>query len=401
MKKWCKVLATLMLATSLLVPSSAWAAGRNDKINTLKNEGVVTGYPDGSLGLEKPISRAEVSVLLIRMTGNRVNGPGSQVFKDVPASHWASGYVQKASRLKNPQGVPAIAGYPDGSFGPSSSVTNAEMMKMLTVAAKKNLTPADVKSAKWPTSWVNWAGELGIVGPGSDIGGLDPKAPATRGDVFVMIYNAGENVKPRGTQPAPAQPAPASPARPAKPSVSGGFEFNAFNRGSTFDHEKFNREFLALINADRTKRGLVPLKWGDDLNRGATVRVEELLKNGSIDVNGMEHVRLDGRSWDTAFDYIRPQLRTTIFGENLAEIIHMSNQRIGKKSRLYMTDEQVLAETFYKSWWDSPGHRANMMEPKYRYINLQVRVGNYAQLGKPGKNTVYFVGTTHFRGDYK
>lgn len=80
-------------------------------------------------------------------------------------------------------------------------------------------------------------------------------------------------MKPRGAQPAPAQLAPASPARSVKPSVSGGFEFNAFNRGSTFDHEKFNRDFLALINAGRTKRGLVPLKWGDDLNRGATVRV--------------------------------------------------------------------------------------------------------------------------------
>lgn len=70
MKKWCKLLATLMLATSLLVPSPAWAVGRNDKINALKNEGVVTGYPDGSLGLDRPISRAEVSVLLIRMTGD-------------------------------------------------------------------------------------------------------------------------------------------------------------------------------------------------------------------------------------------------------------------------------------------------------------------------------------------
>lgn len=401
MKKWCKMLAALMLATSLLVPSPAWAVGRDDKINALKNEGVVTGYPDGSLGLDRPISRAEVSVLLIRMTRHQPKGRGAQIFKDVPSSHWASGYVQTACRLKNPQGVSSIVGYPDGTFRPANPVTNAEMMKMLTVAAKDGLSPEDVKGATWPTSWIRWADELGIVGAGSDVNASDAKAPATRGDVFVMIYNAGQSVKPRRSKPAPAQPAPAIPARPAKPAVSGGFEFNAFNSGRTFDHEKFNREFLALINADRTKRGLVPLKWGDDLTPGATTRVEELLKNGSIDVNGQDHVRLDGRSWVTAFDYIRPKLRTTICGENLAEIINMSNERIGKKSRLYMTDEQVLAENFYRLWWNSPGHRENMMEPKYRYINLQVRVGNYAQLGKPGKNIVYFVGTTHFRGDYR
>lgn len=265
MKKWCKLLAALMLATSLLVPSPAWAVGRDDKINALKNECVVTGYPDGSLGLDRPISRAEVSVLLIRMTGHQLKGRGAQIFKDVPSSHWASGYVQTACRLKNPQGVSPIVGYPDGTFRPANSVTNAEMMKMLTVAAKEGLSPEDVKGATWPTSWIRWADELGIIGAGSDVGAPDAKAPATRGDVFVMIYNVGQSVKPRGSKPAPAQPVPASPDRPAKPAVSGGFEFNAFNSGRTFDHEKFNREFLALINADRTKRGLVPLKWGDDL----------------------------------------------------------------------------------------------------------------------------------------
>lgn len=398
MKKWCKALAALILATSLFLPSSAWASGRSDKINALKNEGVVTGYPDGSLGLDRPISRAEVSVLLIRMTGNQVKGPGSQIFKDVPSSHWASGYVQLASRLKNPQGVAAIVGYPDNSFRPENAVTNAEMMKILTVAAKDGLSPADVKGAAWPASWIRWAEALGIVGAGSDVGPVDVKAPATRGDIFVMIYNAGQRVKPRTDEkaPQPVQPAPIKPPRP-----SAGPEFESFNRGKTFDHEKFNRAFLALINADRTKQGLSPLTWGDDLTPGATARVEELLQNGSIDVNGREHVRLDGRKWDTAFDYNRSKLRTTIFGENLAEIINMSSARIGKKSRLYMTDEQVLAKQLYRMWWDSPGHRENMMEPRYRYINLQVRVGNYAQLGEPGKNTVYFVATTHFRGEYR
>lgn len=400
MKKWCKRLVAFMLAAIVLLPTTAQAAGgRDQKISTLKNEGLVSGYPDGSLGLDKPISRAEVSVLLTHMTGNRAKGPGKQIFKDVPSSHWASGYVQTANRLKNPQGVRAIVGYPDGSFRPENPVSNAEIIKMMTVAAKKNLTPADVKTATWPSSWIDWAKGLGIIGPGSDVDSLDPQAPANRGDVFVMIYNAGQSVKPRGeNKPSPQAPKPSTPARPAS---SGGFEFAAFNSGKSFNHEKFNQELLALINADRAKRGLVPLQWDDDLSQGATARVEELLKNGSVDVNGQEHVRLDGRSWATAFDYIRPQLSTTIFGENLAEIIHMSNERIGKKSRLYMTDEAVLAKNFYQMWWNSPGHRANMMEPKYRYINLQVRVGNYAQLGKPGKNTVYFVGTTHFRGDYQ
>lgn len=118
-------------------------------------------------------------------------------------------------------------------------------------------------------------------------------------------------------------------------------------------------------------------------------------------MNGKSHVRLDGSSWNTAFNDIQPKLGTTICGENLAEIIHMSGQKIGNKSRLFMSDEKVLAEAFYKLWWDSPGHRANMMQPKYRYINVQVRVGDQAKRGKPDKNVVYFVGTSYFRGDFK
>ena len=53
MKKFCKIFSVILLTTSLLVPSSVMASGRNDKIDALKSSGVVKGYPDGSLGLEK------------------------------------------------------------------------------------------------------------------------------------------------------------------------------------------------------------------------------------------------------------------------------------------------------------------------------------------------------------
>lgn len=408
MKKCSKILAALVLLMSILMPSPVHAAGRDEKIVALKNAGVINGYPDGSLGLDKPISRAEVSVLLIRMTSNAVNGPGAQMFKDVPSSHWASGYVQTACNLTNPEGISTIVGYPDSSFRPGNSVTNAEVMKMLTVVAKKDLTPSEVKNSTWPTSWINWAGELGIVGSGSGVGALNAKAPATRGDVFVMLYNANQGTVPAGGtgeyRPVSEQPkvAPIRKApQPAKLVENNVDEFAAFNSGKSFDQEKFNREFLALINADRTKQGLVPLKWCNDFTNGACIRADELVTNGSINVNGKSHVRLDGSSWDTAFNDIQPKLRTTICGENLAEIVHMSGQKIGNKSRLFMSDEKVLAEAFYKLWWDSPGHRANMMQPKYRYINVQVRVGDHAKRGKSDKNVVYFVGTSYFRGDFK
>lgn len=238
MKKCSKILAALVLLMSILMPSSVRAAGRDEKIAVLKNTGVISGYPDGSLGLNKPISRAEVSVLLIRMTSDTVNGSGAQMFKDVPSSHWASGYVQTACNLRNPEGISTIVGYPDSSFRPGNSVTNAEVMKMLTVVAKKDLTPSEVKNSTWPTSWINWAGELGIVGSGSGVGALNAKAPATRGDVFVMLYNATQGTVPAGGtgeyRPVSEQPkvAPIRKApQPAKPVENNVDEFAAFNSG--------------------------------------------------------------------------------------------------------------------------------------------------------------------------
>lgn len=55
MKKFCKIFSVILLATSLLIPSSVLASERNDKIDALKSSGAVKGYPDGSLGLEKKL----------------------------------------------------------------------------------------------------------------------------------------------------------------------------------------------------------------------------------------------------------------------------------------------------------------------------------------------------------
>ena len=148
--------------------------------------------------------------------------------------------------------------------------------------------------------------------------------------------------------------------------------------------------------------GCDPLEWADDLTKGASIRSEELVANGSIDVNGKFHRRLDGRPWQTSLDYLEPQISTTINGENLVEIINSSsNGNIAPKTRKFLTDEKFMAKTLYDLWWNSPGHRANMMNPNYQYLNVQIRVGNYSKDSSPGQNTVFFVGTTLFRGEYR
>lgn len=47
------------------------------------------------------------------------------------------------------------------------------------------------ENATWPTSWIAWARELGIIGKDSNIKeDLDFSKEGLRGDVFTMFYNA-------------------------------------------------------------------------------------------------------------------------------------------------------------------------------------------------------------------
>lgn len=402
MKGSIKKLALLLLALAALLPANkAFAVTREEKISVLQDKGIVTGYPDGSLGLDLPIKRSEVATLLVKIArAEAYTYRKTEVYADVPLNHWANGYINVASHIRGKGGVRTIVGYPNGTFGPEKYIFNAEMMKIAVVIADGSLSPAQAAQTPWPDGWVARAYEAKIVGKGTGIGPLSPDAPATRGDVFIMLYN--------GMTKAPSAPQPTRPTLPAQPTqptprpvLAKSDLIAAFNRGQSYDEAAFRNEFLRLINEDRRRLGLQPLAWADDLERGGITRCEELAAYGSISVRGRDHVRTDGRKWDTAFSYLEPRLFTTARGENLLEICNTSTVRIGKNSRPLLTDGRQLARTYYKLWWDSPSHRENMMYPRFRYINVQTRASDSSRDAGPGRYAVLFVGSTHFRGEYR
>lgn len=193
------------IAMVLMTVTGAFAApeftsGKNgdEKIETLKNMGFITGYEDGSLKLEQSIKRSEFSKLIVEAlektdAANEINGK-FKPFNDVELKYWANGIisiVKAATGLNNEVNI--IGGYPDGTFKPENNITNAEAIKMLVVLKKADLTKEMAKNAEWPVSWIKWAAELGIIGEGSDVSSmLDMNAYATRGDVFKMFFNTFE-----------------------------------------------------------------------------------------------------------------------------------------------------------------------------------------------------------------
>jgi len=84
---------------------------------------IITGYPDGTFRPEEDISRAEFVTIAVRFTG--ISSSGRRFIHDVPANHWAFGYIAAAMD----KGI--VAAYSDGSFGPENKVTRAEAVTMV------------------------------------------------------------------------------------------------------------------------------------------------------------------------------------------------------------------------------------------------------------------------------
>ncbi|OGB89670.1 hypothetical protein A2625_06030 [candidate division WOR-1 bacterium RIFCSPHIGHO2_01_FULL_53_15] len=104
------------------VPAGHWASKQIEQLTTA---GQLSYYPDGTFRPDRPISRAEIIMLLVR--GKAFPSPIEKraVFSDVPLNFWAADYVQIASEQK------LTLGYPDGTFKPRNSTTRAEGVAFL------------------------------------------------------------------------------------------------------------------------------------------------------------------------------------------------------------------------------------------------------------------------------
>jgi hypothetical protein len=96
----------------------------------LYDEGMTSGYPDGTYRPENQVTRAEMAVFLLKAKQGSsyiAPAPAGGSFSDV-AGHWAEAWIEQ---LKE-EGI--TSGYPDGTFRPENPVTRAEMAVFLVRA---------------------------------------------------------------------------------------------------------------------------------------------------------------------------------------------------------------------------------------------------------------------------
>ena len=98
------------------VPADAWYA---KAVNTLGSLGIITGVGNDQFAPERPITRAEFTVIAMHFT--HLGLEGENPFTDVPADAWYYDYVVRAAQYG------WIGGYSDGTFRPYNTITRAEV----------------------------------------------------------------------------------------------------------------------------------------------------------------------------------------------------------------------------------------------------------------------------------
>lgn len=162
-------------------PDVSSTASYAEAVNALHEYGIIGGDDKGNFNPDSNVTRAEAAALMCRLIGAEEAAKKSSTtsFTDVSTKHWANGYVATAAK----QGI--INGYGNGKFGPSDSVTYAQMIKMLVCAwGYEN----DAKQAGgWPDGYITFAEDAGY-SKGLVI--KDFNNSAKRSDVAMLIYNS-------------------------------------------------------------------------------------------------------------------------------------------------------------------------------------------------------------------
>ncbi len=144
----------------------------------------IFGYPDGTFRPERSISRAEMAAIMTRiMIGNDVPQAASSRYSDVPSSHWAAGYADKAAEL----GV--MNGTQGGKFQPERAITRGELAVIM--ARFRNLEPiagagfSDTQG-HWADGYIRAAAEAGLL-KGYVNGTFRPDEPIARAELVTAV----------------------------------------------------------------------------------------------------------------------------------------------------------------------------------------------------------------------
>lgn len=142
--------------------SNHWAY---KQIQSLTDEDVLVGYPDGNFKPDETATRAEFAAMVVKAL-HQDKSPLKKTFefKDVPYKHWAFNTIQRAIYFD------LVKNTSDNTFRPEDTITKSEAMDIMV--SSLNLTKLGTFKAK------KAIGEF-----------KNPDAPITRAEMAYGLYN--------------------------------------------------------------------------------------------------------------------------------------------------------------------------------------------------------------------
>ncbi len=196
-----------MLAGSLLhaqaatfpdVPESSYSFPAVEYFASL---GVLSGYKDNASGIsyfkpEQKVNRAEAVKMILAGSTQKYNiqtALSSNIFPDVLKDVWFAPFVSVAVSNSIVKGDDRT-----GLFDPGRTVNKAELMKMVILANKVDVSSAlngveanvssDVPKDAWHYDFMRYGKEYGIIFP-DRMGNMSPGKELSRGEVAEIMFN--------------------------------------------------------------------------------------------------------------------------------------------------------------------------------------------------------------------
>lgn len=190
LKKILALALALVMVLSMMTVANAFTdsekveASYTEAVDVLAGMGVFEGYEDGSFKPQGDITRAEVAAIVYRLATGDVEDKNVAIhadhaqFADVPASHWAAGYIGYCANAEY------VKGYGDGNFGPSDKVTGYAALAMILRAVGYDVN-GEFTGEGWEVKVAAVATDLGLL---KNITKGSLGVPATRELVAEVLF---------------------------------------------------------------------------------------------------------------------------------------------------------------------------------------------------------------------
>jgi uncharacterized protein YkwD len=336
-------------------------------VDYISEEGIVSGYPDGTYRPGSKINRAEFTKIVVGAglnydpgqdpSGYDIYALAGLSFSDIEDGAWYIPYLRKAVQ----NGI--IDGYPDGTFKPAANINLVEAAKILVKTL--NVETEEPQGSEWYSEYIETLDNLKYLPP--SFGYL--AQVVTRGEMAEMVWRI---LTKNHNQEFVTVSKLENPCYPLGDDVP-----------ANVDMQLVRATWLQWYNDARAAEGITPLTYNSQLARTANVWSQEAVRRGEI-----THKRDPG---DSYYDYWKitqwfkdlglefKNVNRITFTENIAwEYYNCSESQPDCTD--HMIPQARKAFDFYMSEKGKAytAHYDSIMQPLFKEIGLGIAVDRSA-----------------------